>query len=125
MIDPRRVPSIGPLEAHERLASPADETREPILLDVREPDEFFRVRAPGCVLLPLSQFVAEYEALPRDRPILVLCNSGNRSLNATAFLLAKGWRDVTNVSGGIIAWERAGLEVRRGPVEPGEGELRA
>ena len=41
----------------------------------------------------------------------------------TGELLAAGWTDVGNVAGGITTWERMGLPVRRGPVEPGEGEL--
>jgi rhodanese-related sulfurtransferase len=40
----------------------------------------------------------------------------------TAFLLRNGWTDVCNVAGGMEAWERAGLEVRRGPLDPGEGD---
>ncbi|MBF8289093.1 MAG: Rhodanese-like protein [Chloroflexi bacterium] len=53
----------------------------------------------------------------------MICESGGRSAQATAFLLANGWQDVTNVMGGTLAWERAGLPVRYGPPEPGEGDL--
>jgi rhodanese-related sulfurtransferase len=40
----------------------------------------------------------------------------------TSFLLRNGWTQVYNVAGGMDAWERAGLEVRRGPLAPGEGD---
>ena len=97
--------------------------RPPLLVDVREPGEFATVRAPGAVLVPLSTFLLNVDGLPRDRPLLIMCAVGGRSAAATAHLLASGWRDVTNVAGGIIAWERAGLPVRRGAPDPGEGEF--
>ena len=55
-----------------------------------------------------------YRELPQDRPLLMICRTGARSGQATAFLLANGWTDVVNVAGGTLAWERAGLPVRRG-----------
>jgi rhodanese-related sulfurtransferase len=64
-----------------------------------------------------------FEDLPRDRPLHVVCNSGSRSAAVTAWLLRDGWSDVHNVAGGMTAWPRAGLEVRRGPLVPGEGDL--
>lgn len=113
------VPAVDVLTAAERLAG--DEP--PLLVDVREPDEFHVVRVGGSVLLPLSTFMQQYQQLPGDRPLLILCRSGNRSSAATAHLLANGWRDVNNVAGGIIDWERAGLPVNRGAVAAGEGDL--
>lgn len=95
----------------------------PLLVDVRERDEFVTLRAPGAVLYPTSSFLLRFEDLPRDRPLHLICNSGSRSAAVTAWLLGNGWADVHNVAGGMVAWLRAGLEVRRGPLEPGEGDL--
>jgi rhodanese-related sulfurtransferase len=95
----------------------------PRLVDVRERSEFVEVRAPGAVLYPTSSFLLRFEELPRDRPLHVVCNSGSRSAAVTAWLLRNGWSDVHNVAGGMTAWVRAGLEVRRGPLAPGEGDL--
>jgi len=97
----------------------------PILVDVRERHEFAAIRAPGAVLYPTSSFLLRREELPRDRPIHVVCQSGSRSAVVTAFLLRNGWTDVSSVAGGMDAWARAGLEVRRGPLAPGEGDLGA
>ena len=97
----------------------------PILVDVRERHEFAAIRAPGALLYPTSSFLLRFEKLPRDRPIHVICQSGSRSAAVTAFLLRKGWTDVSSVAGGMDAWARAGLEVRRGPLAPGEGDLGA
>jgi rhodanese-related sulfurtransferase len=113
------VPSVDVHTASERLAA----TNPPLLVDVREPDEFATVRAEGAVLLPLSTFMLRFQQLPKDRPLLVICAVGGRSAAATAHLLASGWSDVTNVSGGTIGWERAGLPVRRGRPAEGEGDL--
>ena len=113
------VPTVDVLTAAERLASPDP----PLLVDVREPSEFAMVRIEGAVLMPLSTFGVRFSELPRDRPLLLQCAVGGRSATATAHLLASGYSDVTNVAGGIVGWERAGLPVRRGRVEPGEGEL--
>jgi rhodanese-related sulfurtransferase len=119
----RSLPEIDVADAERRLqeASPAD--GGPWLVDVREVDEFLAVRAPGASLFPLSTFLARLHELPRDRELLMICRSGNRSAQATAYLLANGWADVLNVSGGMIAWERSGLETRRGAMAPGEGLL--
>jgi rhodanese-related sulfurtransferase len=80
------------------------------------------VRAPGVVLIPLSEFATRYGELPRDRPLLMICAAGSRSERAAEFLLANGFPDVANVAGGIIAWQAAGLPVTGGPPAPGEGD---
>ena len=122
----RAVPSIGPRDAATELGDgPAtdDQAGRPLLVDVRERDEFTARRAVGAVLLPISEFVARHEELPRDRPLLMICESGSRSMSATMFLLQRGWSDVRNVDGGTQAWAMAGLPVRQGLPEPGEGDL--
>lgn len=129
MIDPRRIPAVDVLEAERRLGSAAEDAEigkggpTPLLVDVREPNEFAQVRAEGAVLVPISTFLLRYRELPQDRPLLMICQTGARSGQATAFLLANGWTDVVNVAGGTLAWERAGLPVRRGAPAAGEGAL--
>jgi rhodanese-related sulfurtransferase len=118
---PQGLPTIDVSEASARLEA-ADPTG-PLLVDVREKDEFRTVRANGAVLVPMSEFAARSGELPKDRPILVICASGNRSAAATGFLLRSGWTDVTNVAGGTTEWERRGLPVNRGEPAAGEGSL--
>ena len=130
MFDPRRVPAVSATEAYQRLeaagwAEEAAAAGRPILVDVREPHEFVKVRAERAALLPLSTFILRHIELRQDQPILMICNSGARSAQTTAYLLANGWTDVTNVAGGTIAWLQAGLPARHGPLEPGEGDLTA
>jgi rhodanese-related sulfurtransferase len=128
MTDSDRSPAIDVVEAERRLHEGgedggADSGSGPILLDVREPAEFDMVRAEGARLLPLSAFLASYQSLPLDRPLMVICATGSRSGQATAYLLAHGWTDVVNVTGGTTAWQRAGLPTRSGPLAAGEGDL--
>jgi rhodanese-related sulfurtransferase len=120
MTRPPGIPALDPLYADIRRRDPV---RPAVILDVREVDEFVRARVDGALLIPMSQLLARQDEVPRDRPVLVICATGNRSANVTAHLLASGWTDVANVAGGITTWERMGLPVTRGPVRPGEGRL--
>ena len=116
------LPTVDVREAERRLREDPD---RPLLIDVREPNEFAAVRAPGAVLIPTSAFAARIGELPSDRPLLVVCHVGGRSAAVTGFLVRGGRTDVANVAGGMEAWEAAGLSVRRGPLESGEGDLPA
>jgi rhodanese-related sulfurtransferase len=113
-----RVSIVSAQQAAELLSD-----GEGLIVDVREPHEFVSLRAPGAVSMPLAEFVARHVDLPRDRQVLLVCRSGSRSLRATMFLMQQGFGNVANVDGGMIAWKNAGLPVRSGPREPGEGDL--
>lgn len=119
MTAPGTIPTIDVTEADRRLR---EDPSRPVLLDVREMNEFVEVRAPGAMLVPTSAFVARLGELPADRPLLVICHLGNRSAAVTGYLARLGREDVVNVAGGMDAWARAGLPVRRGQLEPGEGD---
>ena len=86
-----------------------------LLLDVREASEYAEVHAPNVTLIPLGELSARLnEVAPfKDKPIAVMCRSGKRSAKAVALLEAEGYSQVSNVSGGMNAWESAGLEVVR------------
>ena len=120
MFRPPDIPTVDPVEADRRLR---EDPSQPLLLDVREVNEFAAVRVPGAALLPTSTFLARIDELPADRPLLVICRSGNRSAAVTGYLQRMGRTDVTNVAGGMDLWERVGLEVRRGPLAPDEGAI--
>jgi rhodanese-related sulfurtransferase len=117
---PAPVPTIDVREAERRLR---EDPAKPVLVDVRELVEFAEVRAPGALLVPTSSFMGRLGELPSDRPLLVICHVGGRSAAITAYLTRAGRTDVVNVAGGMDAWARAGLPVRTGPLQPGEGEL--
>ena len=117
---PQAVPALDPLYADLRRRDPV---RPAVLLDIRERDEFMTVRVVGSLFIPMSQLGVRMDEVPKDRPVLVMCASGSRSQSATAYLRQNGWEDVGSVAGGISGWEQLGLPVKRGPVEPGEGQL--
>jgi rhodanese-related sulfurtransferase len=121
------VPSIAPKDAAAATdpSAATDPATRPLIVDVREADEFARERIAGVALVPISQFAARHAELPKDRPLLMVCHSGGRSSSATMFLLNAGWTDVRNVTGGMLAWQAAGLPVRAGAPEDGEGDLPA
>jgi rhodanese-related sulfurtransferase len=118
---PSAVPSIEPAEAERRLREGDPDGRAPLMVDVRNLDEFTEARVAGSRFIPLPEFGARFEELPRDRPLFMFCRSGSRSAAATAHLLRLGWSDVRNVTGGLIAWQWARLPLLAGPLEPGEG----
>ena len=122
MTMPSPIPTIDVAEAERRLR---EDPAGPILLDVREASEFVEMRAPGAILVPTSVFMTRVTELPTDRPLMVVCHVGGRSAAVAGYLIRAGRTDVVNVAGGMDAWERAGLPVRRGAVEPGEGDLPA
>jgi rhodanese-related sulfurtransferase len=106
---PPKVPFVHVEELHQRLQAP----RKPFVLDVREPWEYAEGHVPGAQLLPLSELEDRVGEVPRDRPVLSICHSGQRSLAAAAFLLAQGYPDVSNVDGGTSAWIERGYPVDR------------
>ncbi|MEO8287016.1 MAG: rhodanese-like domain-containing protein [Chloroflexota bacterium] len=85
-----------------------------LILDVREPNEYKEAHVPGSMLVPLGQLAYKVAELPKDRPIVAICRSGNRSGVATNMLLRAGFNEVQNLSGGIMAWARAGGPLKRG-----------
>jgi rhodanese-related sulfurtransferase len=80
---------------------------EVLLIDVREPGEYAREHIAGAQSLPLSAF--DTATLPRDRKIVLCCQSGGRSSQALAKLQAAGFTDVAHLDGGLSAWKAARL----------------
>jgi len=101
------VPGIDVSQVRQRLeAEPV-----PFLLDVREPWEYQEGHVPGAQLIPLGELEQRVNEVPRDRPILAICHSGQRSLAAAAYLQQLGYTSVTNVDGGTAAWIERGFPV--------------
>ena len=82
-----------------------------VVLDVREPEEFARGHVPRAVNIPQAELANRLDEIPRDRPILTICQSGMRSLRSAQFLHQQGIEDVVTVVGGTAAWRAAGRPV--------------
>ena len=108
MSDASNLPAVSSTEAQKSLENGA------VLVDVREQNEYTEIRIPGSLLIPLSVFAERFGELPKDKPLVMQCRSGARSAKAAEYLLANGYTDVTNLTGGILAWDEAGLPVLRG-----------
>ena len=105
-----RVREIQPWDLSERLARPAP----PLLLDVREPAEFALARIEGSINVPRGLLEAacdwDYDdtvpalAGGREREIVVVCRSGNRSVLAAAAMQRMGFTDVVSLKTGVRGW---------------------
>ncbi len=87
-------------EARRLLSGPTP----PLLIDVREPDEYAVCRIAGSRLIPMNSLSARLSEIPQDELVLVQCHHGGRSMRVTQFLRAKGYARVSNLQGGIDAW---------------------
>lgn len=84
-----------------------DEKRPaPLLLDVREPDEFAAYRIEGAKLIPMRTIPARLHELDRRAEVVMVCRSGVRSHHAGMFLKQNGFERVYNLAGGVISWAR-------------------
>ena len=104
-----RVPAITVIELQQRLKRDP----KPYLLDVREPWEFAQGHLAEATLIPLGELEARVGEVPRERPVLAICQSGQRSLAAAAYLMQLGYPEVANVEGGTSAWIDKGYPVSR------------
>jgi hydroxyacylglutathione hydrolase len=98
---------LSPEVAAERLASASP----PVLVDLRTPSERSDRSIPGSVHVPLSRLVEQLETLARDRPLVLHCAGGYRSAIAASVLQRHGFEKVSELAGGISAWEQAHLPV--------------
>ena len=77
------------------------------LIDVREADAFQQGHPPGALNFPLDDFIEGHviETLSKLEPLLLICNTGNRSAMAAEWLLDEGMTRIANVAGGVVAWQ--------------------
>jgi hydroxyacylglutathione hydrolase len=98
-----------PAEVAPLLAS----SSHPLVLDVRNPKEFEKSRIEGGVNIPLNHLRERIGELPRDRTVIVHCAGGYRSSIAAGILQQHGIEPI-ELSGGLVAWEAAGLPATSG-----------
>jgi len=98
------IDRVSPALAAEELASGG-----PLAVDVRTPREHDEKSVAGSVNIPLNQLAERLGELPADRPLLVYCAGGYRSSIAASLLQRAGFAHVSEIAGGIAAWEAARL----------------
>jgi rhodanese-related sulfurtransferase len=92
---------LDPLQANDLLP-------DALALDVREPYEYEAGHIEGSVHIPIGQIQTRWEELDKDRPLVVVCQIGQRSDLVAGFLRANGY-DAVNLAGGLTAWAHSGL----------------
>jgi molybdopterin/thiamine biosynthesis adenylyltransferase/rhodanese-related sulfurtransferase len=103
------ISEIDATHARERI-----ESGEPVVLDVREQDEWDEGHIPGAVHIPRGHLESRIERLAPDaaRPVVVYCSQGNRSVFAAKTLEELGYEDVVSLAGGFTDWKRNGFPVQ-------------
>lgn len=89
--------------------------KDALILDVREQKEYDEGHVLNSKLIPLGKLhdrIGELEKF-RERPIVVICRSGNRSSHATGQLTKQGFAQAYNLVGGVMAWQKADLPLER------------
>jgi len=104
---------IEDITAQEAFSRIQDNTNNPdfVILDVRTPEEFNEGHVENAVNLNFNSdtFRDGLDQLDRDKTYLIYCRSGNRSGRALEVMIALDFREVYDMSGGIIEWEAEGL----------------
>ncbi len=103
------ISEIDSTHARERI-----ESGEPVIVDVREQDEWDEGHIPGAVHVPRGHLESRIERLAPDtaRPVVVYCSAGNRSAFAAKTLTEFGYEDVVSLAGGFTDWKRNGFPVQ-------------
>ncbi len=104
------VPLISPANLRERIGS----KDAPVVLDVRQDDEWEGGHIPGAVHVENGRLPEQEFGVFRGRPVVVHCAGWNRSTAGLSILTRRGYRDVFLLEGGFVAWQKAGFEVVRG-----------
>ena len=102
------------------LAAAMQGSGDVVILDVREPFEFASGHVPGAVHLPMHLVPLRLDDIPRERPVYVICATGNRSWQVAHYLGQHGLTAI-NVDGGTAAWRAAGLTMESTSREVGAG----
>jgi rhodanese-related sulfurtransferase len=103
------VATINAAELNVRLKN----GKRPVVIDVRQPDEYRTGHIAGAKLIPLNQLGSRMKELPQNREIVCVCASGNRSGSAARMLVKAGYQAV-NMRGGMLSWRRTNLPVKKG-----------
>lgn len=74
-------------------------------VDVREVHEYKDGHIEGMVNIPLSVLQEEYHQIPQDKEVVIICRSGNRSMQAANILKDLGYTKLVNVTGGMLDWD--------------------
>lgn len=87
------------------------ERADVLLIDVREQAEYDAGHIPGITLIPMGDIANRLAEIPKDKTVVVSCQSGRRSNQVATFLQEQGYTNIHDLQGGFSAWQQAGLPV--------------
>ena len=89
-----------------------EKRKDLLVIDVRGQDELQEGYIAGSILMPLWDIIKGTQRPPKDKPILLICAVGGRSLALGQLMSRNGWNEVYNLKGGISAWKEAKLPLQ-------------
>ena len=95
------LPSVNAAELSEKMKN----GKKPLVVDVRQPEEYRRGHIKGSKLIPLGELIGRMNELPKEKEIIFVCATGNRSRSAASLLAGAGFEGVLNMEGGIQSFD--------------------
>ncbi|OLO40623.1 sulfurtransferase [Alkalihalophilus pseudofirmus] len=99
------VEGIKQIETNELQEIVNEGKADPILVDVREPEEYVEGHISNIPLIPMHNLPALIDQFDKDKEYIFVCRSGNRSQNVAMFFKERGFDKVSNYAGGMLAWD--------------------
>lgn len=87
---------------------PKDEWPKMVVIDARDPAQFAKGHIPGAVNMDWRQVLAKRNTIPKNKPVLIYCNTGSLSAQAGFALRVAGWENVRILQGGMTEWQAKG-----------------
>jgi rhodanese-related sulfurtransferase len=87
---------------------PKDEWPKMVVIDARDPAQFAKGHIPGAINMDWRQVLAKRNTIPKNKPVLIYCNTGSLSAQAGFALRVAGWENVRILQGGMTEWQAKG-----------------
>lgn len=87
---------------------PKDDWKRFVLIDARDAGQFAKGHIPGAINMDWRQVLAKRESIPKDKPVLIYCNTGSLSAQAGFALRVAGWDNLRILQGGMEEWKAKG-----------------
>jgi len=98
---------------------PKDDWKKFFVIDARDKDQFNKEHIPGAVNIEWRRALAERSRIPKDKPVLLYCNSGSLSAQAGFALRVAGYENVRILQGGFSEWKaKGGLDAAEKATQP-------
>jgi rhodanese-related sulfurtransferase len=87
---------------------PADEWKKMFVIDARDAGQFAKGHIPGAINMDWRTVLAQRHTIPKDKPVLIYCNTGSLSAQAGFALRVAGWDNLRILQGGMEEWKAKG-----------------